>query len=189
MAVAALAAAVMGAATSLGSTIYGSMQSRKNRAKALNLLSRLKSDNQKWYDTQMAQDYTQRSDTQAILKKQKELLDEHYNKARATNVVAGGTDEALAMQKQQANDTLADTMTNIASQASAHKDAVEQQYINQKNALIQQQAGIYTGQAQSVAQAAGQGVSAGLNLVGAGIGSTSNNAGTSTGSTPKKAEN
>lgn len=173
-----IAVAAIGAATALGSAIYGAIKSRNANNKSNQLINTLKSDNQKWYDNQMAQDYTQRSDTQAILKKQKELLDAHYNKARATNVVAGGTDESLAMQKAQANDTLADTMTNIASQASAHKDAVEQQYINQKNALTQQQAGVYSGQAQSIAQAAGQGVSAGLNLMGTGIGST-----------PKKAEN
>lgn len=173
-----IAVAAIGAATALGSAIYGAIKSRQAEKKSNQLIDTLKSDNQKWYDTQTTQDYTKRSDTQAILKKQKELLEEQYKTARATNAVAGGTDEALAMQKAQANDTLADTMTNIASQASALKDAVEQQYINQKNALTQQQAGVYSGQAQTVAQAAGQGVSAGLNLMGTGIGST-----------PKKAEN
>ncbi len=175
-----IAVAAIGAATALGSAIYGAIKSRNANRKASNLISTLKNDNRRWYESEMAQDYTQRSDTQAILKKQKELLEAQYNKARATNVVAGGTDEALAMQKAQANDTLADTMTNIAAQASAHKDNINQQYRQQNTALTQQQAGVYTGQGQQVAQAAGQGVSAGLNLVGTGLESTN---------TPKKSEN
>lgn len=155
-----------GAATSLASSILGAVGSANATKNANALINSQKVKNRNWYNSEISQDYMQRADTQAILKKQKELLDAQYNRAAATNVVAGGTDEALAMQKAQANDTVADTMTNIAAQASSYKDNVEQQYRQQDNALTQQQIAALQGKAGQVAQAAGQGISAGLNLMG-----------------------
>lgn len=160
----------IGAATSLASSIIGAVSSAKATREANALINTQKVNNKNWYDSQVSQDYMQRSDTQAILKKQKELLDAQYNRAAATSVVAGGTDEALAMQKAQANDTVADTMTNIAAQASSYKDNIEQQYRQQENALTQQQVAVAQGKAEQIAQAAGQGVSAGLNLMGNALG-------------------
>ena len=108
--------AAAGAAASLASSIIGAVGSAKATREANALINTQKVKNRNWYDSQVSQDYMQRSDTQAILKKQKELLDAQYNRAAATNVVAGGTDEALAMQTAQANDTVADTLTNIAGE-------------------------------------------------------------------------
>lgn len=164
------AALAVGAAASLASSILGAVKSANAGKKANALINTQRADNKKWYDTQMGQDYLQRSDAQAILKKQKELLDAQYDRARATNAVAGGTDEALAMQQAKANETLADTMTNMAAQSSAYKDSIEQQYRQQDAALAQQQIAQAKGQSQQIAQAAGQGVSAGLNLMGSAIG-------------------
>lgn len=162
--------AAAGAAASLASSVIGAVRSAEATREANALINTQKVKNKNWYDSQVSQDYMQRPDTQAILKKQKELLDAHYNRAAATNVVSGGTDEALAMQKAQANDTVADTMTNIAAQASSYKDNIEQQYRQQENALTQQQIAAEQAKAGQIAQAAGQGVSAGLNLMGTGIG-------------------
>lgn len=163
-------ALAVGAAASLASSILGAVKSANAGKKANALINTQRADNKKWYDTQMGQDYLQRSDAQAILKKQKELLDAQYDRARATNAVVGGTDEALAMQQAKANETLADTMTNMAAQSSAYKDSIEQQYRQQDAALAQQQIAQAKGQSQQIAQAAGQGVSAGLNLMGSAIG-------------------
>lgn len=168
------AALAAGAAASLASSIIGAVGSANATRKANALINTQKTENRRWYDSQMSQDYLQRSDTQAILKKQKELLDAQYNRAQATNAVAGGTDEALAMQKAQANETLAETMTNVAGQASSYKDSVDQQYRAQDAALTQQQVAAATGQSQQIAQAAGQGVTAGLNLMGSAINKSKN---------------
>lgn len=165
----------IGAAASLASSIIGAVSSANANRKANALINTQKKDNRKWYDNQMSQDYIQRSDVQAVLKKQKELLDAQYDRAQATSVVAGGTDEALAMQKAKANEALADTMTNIAGQAASYKDSVDQQYRQQDAALTQQQIGVYQNKAQQIAAAAGQGVTAGLNLVGASIGTPGTN--------------
>ena len=165
-----LGLAIGGGLAALGSAIYGGITSAKANNKARNLIAQQRNDNKAWYDLRMSQDYTLRTDVQAAIKRQRELLDEQYRRARATNVVAGGTDEALALQQQAANKSLSDTMTDVAAQAAAYKNNVEQQYRAQDAALNQQQVQNYQQQAAQTAQAASQGVNAGLGLMGNAIG-------------------
>lgn len=155
---------VIGALVGVGSSIYGAIKSSQAAKRAENLLTtnsnNLLDENRKWYDRKMAEDYTKRADIQNVLRKQKELLQEQYSRARATNAVAGGTDEALAMQQAAANETLGDTMADVAAQASSYKENAEEQYRAQDAAIkqqsTQQQVGILQNQAQQIANAAGQ---------------------------------
>lgn len=147
---------LIGAAAQVGSSIFGAIKSSQANKKAQSLIQNQRDNNKKWYDQKMAEDYTQRTDVQNILTKQRELLDEQYQRARATNLIAGGTAESLALQQQAANDAMGDTMADIASQASSYKEGVEQQYRAEDNALNQQQVQIYTNQGNQIAQAAGQ---------------------------------
>ena len=159
----------VGGTLALGSAIYGAIASSKANKKAQELIQKQRDDNQAWYNTKMAQDYTQRSDVQAAMKKQRELLEEQYSRARRTNVVAGGTDEGLALQQQAANASLSQTMTDIAANAANYKDNVESQYRSQDAALNQQQVQNYQQQAAQAAQAASQAVNAGVNMMGQGL--------------------
>ena len=143
-------------AVQVGSSIYGAIKSSEAYNKARSLITNLKDDNQRWYDRKMSEDYMQRSDVQNVLRKQKDLLSEQYKRARATNLVAGGTDESLALQQQAANQTMADTMGNIAAQATSYKEGAENQFRAQDAALTQQIAGNYVDQANSIAEAAAQ---------------------------------
>lgn len=110
-----------------------------------------------------------RSDVQAAINKQRELLDEQYKRARATNTVAGGTDASLALQRESANRATADTMSNVAANAAEYKDNIEQQYRAQDAALNQQQAQNHQQQAAQISQAASQAVNAGINGVANGL--------------------
>lgn len=147
---------IIGAAAQIGSSIYGAVKSSQANKRAEAMIQNQRVENKRWYDQKMSEDYMQRSDVQNILRKQRELLNEQYQRARATNIVAGGTDEALALQQQAANATMGDTMANIAANASNYKDSVEEQYRAQDAALNQQQIGVEQAKAQSIAQAAGQ---------------------------------
>lgn len=153
----------------IGSSIYGAVQSSKANKKAQAELDARKKDNDAWYNNKMNEDYMMRSDVQNVLRKQRELLNELYQRARATNIVAGGTDESLALQQQAANEAMGNTMADIAANASAYKDNVETQYLQQKNNLSEQQQQIYSGQAQATAQAASQAANAGASLLGSGL--------------------
>jgi hypothetical protein len=148
--------AAIGTAAQVGASIYGAIKSSQANKKAMDILKAQKDENKKWYEERMGEDYLQRADVQNVLRKQRELLGEQYKRARATNVVAGGTDESLAMQQQAANEVLGDTMGNIAAQAESYKEGVENQYRTTDAALAQQEMGIHQAQAQTIANAAGQ---------------------------------
>ena len=159
----------LGGAMQIGSAIYGQVKSNKLNKQAEAELQNRRTENKNWYNQKMNEDYMMRSDVQNVLRKQRELLDEQYKRARATNLVAGGTDESLVLQQQAANQTMGNTMADIAANASAYRDNVEQQYRAQENNLSQQQQQIYSNQANQVAQAAGQAASAGANLLTSGL--------------------
>jgi hypothetical protein len=153
----------------IGSSIYGQVQSNKLNKQAQAEIDARKKENQQWYNQKMNEDYMMRSDVQNVLRKQRDLLNEQYQRARATNIVAGGTDESLALQQQAANKTMGDTMADIAANASSYKDNVELQYRAQQNALSQQQQQVYTNQANAVASAASQAGKAGAGLLQSGL--------------------
>lgn len=159
----------VGAATSLASAIGGAISSAQANNKARSLVAAQRQENKDWYARKMAEDYTQRSDAQAVLNKQRELLNEQYRQAKATNIVAGGTDESLALQQQNANRAMAQTMSDIAADASSHKDAVENAYRRTDAELNNAEMQSYAAQGQAAAQAGSQGMAAGMNLMGAGL--------------------
>lgn len=148
--------AIAGAAVQAGSSIYGAIKSSQANKRAMDILRSRKEENKKWYEERMAEDYTQRADVQNILRKQRDLLSEQYKRARATNVVAGGTDESIALQQEAANEAMGETMADIAAQAESYKEGVENQYRTTDAALSQQEMGIHQTQAQDIAAAAGQ---------------------------------
>lgn len=148
--------AIIGAAAQIGSSIYGAIKSSQANKRAEQLLTNQRDENQKWYETRMAQDYTRRADVQNVLRKQRELFNEQYQKARGASIVAGGTDESLALQQAQANKTMGDTMGDIAAQAEDYKEAVEQQYRETDAQLDQKEIALEQQKAQNIANAAGQ---------------------------------
>lgn len=148
--------AIIAAGLQVGSSIYGAIESSMANKKAQDLLQNQRAQNRKWYETRMAEDYTKRADVQNILRKQKELFQEQYERARATNVVAGGTDESLALQQQAANQQMGETMANIAAQSSDYKEGIESQFRAQDNAFNQQAVELEQARGQAIAEAAGQ---------------------------------
>lgn len=148
--------AIIGTAAQVGSSIYGAIKSSQANKRAEELIRNERDENRKWYEEKMASDYTRRADVQNVLRKQKELFQEQYQRARATNLVAGGTDESLALQQAQANETMGETMADVAANAADYKDAVEEQYRAKDSQLNQQQAAMEMQKAERIAQAAGQ---------------------------------
>ena len=163
---------LIGAAVQVGSSIYGAIKSSQANKRAEKLLQNQRDENKKWYDQKMSEDYSQRTDVQNVLRKQRELLQDQYKRARATNVVAGGTDESLALQQQAANDAMGETMADIAANADTYKEGVENQYRTQDAALNQQQIANEQNRAQTIANAAGQVGSAVSGLMAGGMGNT-----------------
>lgn len=161
--------AILGTAVQVGSSIYGAVKSSQANKRAEALLRNQRDDNKKWYEQRMAEDYTRRADVQNVLRKQKELFQDQYQRARATNIVAGGTDESLALQQQAAAEATGETMASIASQAENYKEGIESQYRAKDDAFNQQEIALEQNKAKNIAAAAGQMGSAVSGLVQGGL--------------------
>mgnify|MGYP003093288848 CR=1 FL=1 len=139
-----------------GGAVYGAAKSAKLNNKARQLLDESQARTKEWYEARLDDDYMSRTDVQAALTSQKKLLDEKYKQARATNVVAGGTDESLALQQRAANESVEDAARSIASQAASYKERVGESMMANDRAYAEAQAQDYRNQADRVAQAAAQ---------------------------------
>lgn len=156
----------IGSTAALAGAIYGGVKSGNLNRRAESILSQQKKDNQDWFNIKQSSDYTQRADVQAAFKKQREILEEMYKRAKAANTVVGGTDEALALQKQAANQSLAQTTTDAAARSAEYKDNVESTYMARKAGLEDQERLNLQQRAAATAQASSQVVNAGLKMVG-----------------------
>ena len=159
--------AIIGAAGGLASSIWGGVQAKKAAEKANNELANQRQKNEDWYRRRYNEDYTQSAEAQAAMTRARELAREQMQAARGTAAVMGGTEAGIAAAQGAANDMLADTMSGIAQNATARKDAVESQYLQTDAALSQQQQNVYNQQAANSTAAANQGMQAGMSLLGA----------------------
>ena len=159
--------AIIGAAGSIASSLIGGAQAKRAAEKANKELADQRQKNEDWYRRRYNEDYTQSAEAQAAMTKARELAQEQMKAARGAAAVMGGTEAGIAAAQGAANDMLADTMSGIAQNATARKDAVESQYLQTENALSQQQQNVYNQQAANSTAAANQGMAAGMSLLGA----------------------
>jgi len=155
---------LIGAGINVLGSVAGAIGSARAQKKADQMVAQQKAKNQAWYDRNYNQNFLERSDAQQVLENTRKFYDERVGRASATNTVMGGTDEALAMDKAAANQAVSDTMAGINADASAHKDAIEQNYLNVDSALSQQQIAGQQQRAQNISNAAGN-----ISKMGAGI--------------------
>ena len=94
-----------------------------------------KQANQDWYDRRYNEDATQRADAQRILTKTEESIKNRNRQAAGAQAVMGGTEESVAAAKAANNQALADATSQIAVNAEARKEQIEQTY-QQKDAQI-----------------------------------------------------
>ena len=68
------------------------------------------------------QDPTQSAENQAAVTNAQKVMDEANQRAQATSIVAGGTDESAALAKQQTASTVGNMMQQQAVQGQSRKD-------------------------------------------------------------------
>ena len=146
----------LGIAGSVGSAIFGGSKAAKAAKQANRLIERQKEENQAWFDRRYNEDYSQTAEAQNLMNYAREQAEKLFRRAEGTAAVTGATDESVARAKQSANDMLSQTASNIAAQGTARKDSIEQQYLNTKNALTEQQVSNLQQKAQNISAAAGQ---------------------------------
>ena len=165
----AIVAAIISGVSSLASTGIAARKSKQQADAARQAYNqeteaqRRKIEN--WYNIRSNQDYTRRADVQAALTKQR------YKQSRATNVVAGGSEAALAAEKEAANKAMGETIADIAAAGAANQDKLDQMYLGMDNAASQNMANAGYNQnmqqAQQTAQAGAQASGAAVQMGGA----------------------
>lgn len=115
-------------------------------------------ENQDNYDRRYNEDATQRADAQRILTMTEDSIKRRNRAAAGTAAVIGGTNESVAAEKAAGSDALANATSQIAAQAEARKDKIEEQYLNRKQRLNDQLSQIRYQKGMNIAQAI-QGVS------------------------------
>ncbi len=127
---------LIGAGLSAVGSIFGGISASKAMKKVKKNLESQKQANQDWYDRRYNEDATQRADAQRILTKTEEMIKNRNRQAAGAQAVMGGTEESVAAAKAANNQALADATSQIAVNAEARKDQIEQTY-QQKDAQLQ----------------------------------------------------
>ena len=131
--------ALIGAGLVLASSIAGGIANRKARRKQEQMLAQQQRENQAWYDRKYNEDPTKRADTERLLTQMQEQIKNRNRAAKGRQAVMGGTEDSTTAVKEANNKTLADTTSQIVAANEARKDAIEQQYQQNKRSIQGQQ--------------------------------------------------
>ena len=136
--------ALIGAGLSLASSVAGGIANRNARRKQEKMIAQQQRENQAWYDRRYNADPTKRADTVRLLTQMQEQIKNRNKAAKGRQAVMGGTEDSTTAVKEANNKTLADTTSQIVAANESRKDNIEQQYMNRKNQLTNQQMGLET---------------------------------------------
>jgi hypothetical protein len=148
--------AALAAIGSLAATGIGAVSSASANAEARARLASDQAEARRYYERLLNRDYVNSSENQSLLRKLREIQRKNYEQARATNVVAGGTDASLAAMQQSGNKVVTDVAGGIASRSDAYKERVGAAKRASERAYSQQMFGLDAQKAQTIANAAGQ---------------------------------
>lgn len=158
---------LIGAGLSAVGSIFGGISASKAMKKVKKNLESQKQDNQNWYDRRYNEDATQRADAQRILTKTEEMIKNRNRQAAGAQAVMGGTEESVAAAKASNSQALADATSQIAVNAEARKDQIEQTYQQKDTQLQDALNNMEINKAQAISSAV-QGVTqAGASIAGA----------------------
>jgi hypothetical protein len=129
----------LGTAVGLGESIYGGIKAGQENKKMQTYLNGQQADNENWYNKNYYSDYTNRANTQALMKNTRDTLKKNNEVAANTAAVTGATPEATAVAKEQSNKTLTDTTSRVAAIGQQWKDGLTDKYMARKNQLGNQE--------------------------------------------------
>lgn len=148
---------IIGAGMQAAGAIWGGISAAKSAKKVKENIEEEKRENQDWYDRRYNEDATQRADAQRLITMTEESIKKRNKAAAGTAAVMGGSTESVAAEKAVNNETLAETTSKIAADASARKDAIEAAY-QERDANLEQQLNQTEMQKQQAISQAVQGV-------------------------------
>lgn len=144
---------LIGAGLGLASSIAGGIANRKARQNQEQMIAQQQKENQAWFDRKYNEDPTKRADTVRLLTQMQEQIKNRNKAAKGRQAVMGGTEDSTTAVNEANNKALADTTSQIVAANDARKDNIEQQYMNRKNQLQNQQMGLDAEKAADTANA------------------------------------
>lgn len=145
---------LIGSALQGAASIFGGIAANNAMKQLRKSLERQQRDNQAWYDRNYNADSTQRADAQRILTLTEDAIRNRNKQAAGAQAVMGGTDAALAAAREANAQASADATAQIALAGERRKDAVENQFLQRKDAVNQQLNNLQMAKAQNIAQTA-----------------------------------
>lgn len=131
--------AIVGAAASLGSTIFGGISNARNARRQKRALEREQRENENWFNRRYYEDATQRADAKRLLTRTEDAIKRRNQEAEGVQSVIGGTEENVAAAREQNAKALSDATSSIAAQAEARKDSIENAYRQQQHNITREQ--------------------------------------------------
>ena len=122
----------------IGASIFGGIAGARAAKKQQKAIEDQRKKNEEWYNQRYNEDGTQRADAVRMLNQTKDLIRERNRQAAGTAAVMGSSDTAVAAEKAANNNIIADTTSNIAAQAEARKDMIEQTYLERDDKYQEQ---------------------------------------------------
>lgn len=113
-------------------SIYGAIQGNINRKQAEDLYEKQFTEAKKYRDREMAGDYLQRADSQAVLRRVEKNNQEYLDALENDAIRSGATAEAKVAAARKAQDAYADVVAELAAQGQQHKDAIDANWQQQK---------------------------------------------------------
>lgn len=141
---------------SIGTSIAANRRMKKIARQNQAILDKQARDNEAWYNRRYNEDALAQADAQRALTKVGNAVRQRNQQAAGNSAVMGGTGAQEAAARAQNNEAYSDTASNIAANAAAKKDAIEQQYMANKQNLANQQMAVNSGKIGQVANAATQ---------------------------------
>lgn len=158
--------AAIGAGLGLAGSIFGGIKASKQRKKMNRYLNEQDAENKAWYNANALSDYTQRSDTQNLMKQLRDNLGKSNKRAENMAVVTGATPEQQAVAKEQSNKVISDTFSNIGAMGQQWKDQVTNRYQARRENIANQRMNMMGQKAQSYENL----MNSGLNMMGGSVG-------------------
>ncbi len=149
-----LAVPLVMAGASIASSIFGGAKSAKANRRARKQLEneRIQTDAER--RRRLNEDYIDTSAGQNLLRVARDERDRIWKREQGAAAVAGGTDAAVALAKEQGNRMMGETIASIASADSQRKDSIDASYRSDLARLNQQGRAYDLAESQAIAEAA-----------------------------------
>lgn len=149
--------------------LLGSLFGSSNYNKNIRDLKKAKREAQDIYTQRANEDYMNTTAARSALTEMRNALRERTKSADATAAVSGATDESVALQKQNANESVGNTIRSLAAQGTQRSDNAMNDYLNATKSYNAAIAGQRTARAQQQSAALQGLINAGTQIATAGI--------------------